>query len=306
MKPVPEEHVNRTGMKLAPRLAAELMSGTELTAPSSLGDAELLSKVRVAYAKESEPVGTAAPSTEADDETGMLVDKLGERLAFERSSTRLYESLLSKLDAYGSWPGGPAREDLVHIRDEEREHFTLLTEAIASLGGDPTEVTPSADVAAEAGKGILAVVADPRVDLRQSMEAVLNAELMDNEAWENLIDLSVALDQPQLAERFEEALEEEREHLEKLRHWLGAALSRAFSRHAPFEQREQERLERFIPREAAPEPAVTAPGRTPPQRRTPPDRPSSKATPKKKKEAAARSSQSRGKVAPKKKRRGGR
>jgi hypothetical protein len=51
-------------------------------------------------------------SLNGSEEMVLLVDKLGERLAFERSGTRLYETLLSKFDSYGPFEGGPERAEL--------------------------------------------------------------------------------------------------------------------------------------------------------------------------------------------------
>ena len=51
------------------------------------------------------------------------MDKLGERLAFERAGTRLYEALVSKYDAYGSFTGGPSRDDLEHVMQEEYRRY---------------------------------------------------------------------------------------------------------------------------------------------------------------------------------------
>jgi hypothetical protein len=87
-----------------------------------------------------------------------LIDKLGERLAFERTGTRLYEALVSKHEAYGSLAGGPTAADLQHILAEEHRHFELRRAAVARLGGDPTAVTPSANLHATACKGIGAVL----------------------------------------------------------------------------------------------------------------------------------------------------
>src|SRR5687768_8297078 len=118
------------------------------------------------------------------------MDKLGERLAFERTGTRLYEALVSKHEAFGSFPGGPSRDDLEHIRHEEFQHFTLLQSVITQYGGDPTAVTPSADLHATAAHGIQMVLVDPRTTLLQSLEAMLLAELADNACWETLIALA--------------------------------------------------------------------------------------------------------------------
>jgi hypothetical protein len=120
-----------------------------------------------------------------------FLDKLGERLAFERAGTRLYDALLSKYDAYGSFTAGPSRDDLEHVREEEYRHCTLLQAAIAQLGGDPTTVTPSANLQATAAHGVQQVVVDPRTTLLQSLEAALIAELTDNACWKALIELGV-------------------------------------------------------------------------------------------------------------------
>ena len=120
----------------------------------------------------------------------LLLDKLGERIAFERAGTRLYDALLSKHDAGRTFRGAPSRAELQHIRDQEHEHFLMLVDAMERLGGDPTAVTPSADVQATASKGLPAVLADPRTDLLQCLEAILVAELVDNDCWTALMELA--------------------------------------------------------------------------------------------------------------------
>jgi rubrerythrin len=190
-----------------------------------------MASVRIAYSRNGEPVGSipppdpeAAPS-KALAGAPIFLDKLGERLAFERSGVRLYDALLSKFDAFGTWKNGPARADLEEIRKDEFAHFMMLRQAMVDLGGDPTAVTPSADVHGVASQGLVAVLADPRTTLGQSLEAILVAELVDNDCWENLSDLATALGKEELAEKFQDALTEEREHLRRVRSWLGAALN---------------------------------------------------------------------------------
>lgn len=92
----------------------------------------------------------------------VLLDKLGERLAFERTGVRLFDGLLAKFEAGGSWPGGPTMEELVRFREHELEHLTLMKEALEGLGADPTAMTPSADIAGVEGLGVLQVITDPR------------------------------------------------------------------------------------------------------------------------------------------------
>jgi rubrerythrin len=214
-------------MGTAPQLARELLEAAKSTRPSSEGDAEDLALVRIEYAKVASPAGSMPPPLTGKpptDSERVLLDKLGERLAFERSGTRLYEALLSKFDAYGSWPGGPARSDLEEIRDDEHEHFTLVQSAIVKMGGDVTAVTPSANLHAVSSKGLPAVLADPRTDLQEGLETILIAELVDNDCWENLSALAAAMGEEELAAAFAAALEQERDHLRRVRRWLRAAL----------------------------------------------------------------------------------
>src|SRR5690606_16566279 len=95
-----------------------------------------------------------------------FIDKLSDRAAFERAGVRLYDALLAKFDASSQlWEGGPTRERLEHIRNEELEHFFLVKEAIEKLGADPTVMSPAADVSAVASMGVFKVVSDPRMTL---------------------------------------------------------------------------------------------------------------------------------------------
>src|SRR5690606_13279747 len=156
----------------------------------------------------------------------LFIDKLGERLVFERSGVRVYEALLSKLDAYGEFDGGPERADLVHILSEEYEHYRALEEALEDLGADPTALTPSANLTATMASGIVAVILDARTTLAQSLEALLLLELADNDCWESLVELARGAGQDRLVETFERALQAERDHLLNVREWIAAAQGR--------------------------------------------------------------------------------
>jgi hypothetical protein len=239
--------MNRTGMGLVPERLDAMVEGTEQFPPAGRGPGDSLASVRVEYAKDGEPVGSIPPPAGMKDvvktaakavlgkQPTLFLDKLGERLAFERSGVRLYDALLSKHDAYGAFRGGPARHDLEHLRDEERAHFMMLHEVVDRRGGDPTAITPSADVHATLAKGVVAVLADPRTDLVQSLEGILLAELADNDCWTALVALARADGDDELAGRFEEAERTEREHLARVRGWIAAAQGRTDrpAAHAP-------------------------------------------------------------------------
>jgi ferritin-like metal-binding protein YciE len=98
----------------------------------------------------------------------------------------------------------------------------MLQAAIEQLGGDPTTVTPAANLSATASQGIPKVIVDPRTTLLQSLEAALIAELSDNACWETLVELAQQAGENDLAQQCEQALMDEQDHLRKVRTWLAA------------------------------------------------------------------------------------
>src|SRR5690606_13520592 len=138
----------------------------------------------------------------------LLVDKLGERLAFERSGVRLYDAMIAKVKAMNV-VGSDLVSVLQHIRDEEFEHMLLVEDAIKTLGADPTAQTPCADVAAVKSMGLMQVLTDPRTNVAQGLGALLTAELEDTAAWELLIELAEAGGHPNIAKSFEKAKTQE-------------------------------------------------------------------------------------------------
>jgi rubrerythrin len=221
---------NRTGIMTNPELSIELIEGAKQTVPSSQGDATELASVRSEYIEEGVPIGSPPVMMEVSENgesvgqfegLAVLLDKLGERLAFERQGTRLYEAFLQKCESLTLEDGsGPSVEELRHICEEELEHFHLLQNAITALGGDATVQTPSADIAGVLGHGVMQVVSDPRTTIPQTLQAMLTAELVDNDGWQMLQELAAELGQDDLEEQCGRAYEEEQEHLEKVREWL--------------------------------------------------------------------------------------
>jgi len=219
---------NRTGMQTSPELAEEIIEGASSSTPSSEGGAEEIAESRGEYIAEGFPIGSmpmmpASEEGEADEEeAGMAVflDKLSERLAFERTGVRLYEALLNKCQTLGESAPGPTLEDIEHIGSEELEHFLLINNAIIEIGGDPTVQSPSADVVGVASMGIMQVLTDPRSSLAQCLQAMLTAELTDNDGWQLLIKLADNLGYEDMKAEFETALEHEEEHLVNVRNWL--------------------------------------------------------------------------------------
>jgi len=229
--------LNRTGIQTSPIDSKEAIEGAREGLPSTPGTELGILDVRAVYARESGGLGTVpVPATLKGVLTTakemlkgtkptVFIDKLGERLGFERTGVRLYEAALGKFDVHGTWAGGPSREQLEKIRRDELSHFVLIREAIEALGADPTALTPSADLVAVASKGIPAVLTDPRTNLVQCLEALMVAELTDNAGWELLIELAQGLGQAELVEQFEQALGVEAEHLMQVHRWLIAGVT---------------------------------------------------------------------------------
>lgn len=229
---------NRTGIATSRKAAEQMIEGTNEFPANEDGDERPIAEVRESFTKEMEPLGSVPPPTTL---TGMVetvakgvmgarptqfIDKLGERLAFERTGVRLYEALISKYTVFGGFQGGPTLGELEEIMREEHEHFRLLTEVVTRIGGDPTVMTPSADFQATMSKGVLEVTVDPRTTFVQCLEAALLAELADNECWEALIEMAKDSGEADVVSAFETALEEEAEHLENVRAWIAAAQNR--------------------------------------------------------------------------------
>jgi ferritin-like protein len=221
---------NRTGVHSSPRDAEKLLEATEETVPTD-GDESALALMRLAAAGEADPIGSVPPLTKSQGmlkkaaaksgtRAEVLIDKLAQRLAFERSGTRLYDALLVKHAAYADELPNVPVETLQQIRDEEAQHFLLLTEALASLGADPTVQTPGADMVGVEGMGLIQAVCDPRTTFAQALEAILVAELTDNDGWQTLIGVAKVAGQDDLADRFSAALEEEENHLVQVRTWM--------------------------------------------------------------------------------------
>jgi ferritin-like protein len=229
---------NKTGIATSPVDIEKMLAGmdSKFSMPTSEGDERAMAKMRSSYIETAEPVGSMPPpatlrgaaKTAAKALKGerpqLLLDKLGERLAFERTGTRLYDAFIAKCRTQG--PAAIEDAELVRIRNEEAKHFALLSECIEFLGGDPTAQTPCADVSGVASAGLMQVVTDPKTTITQSLSAILIAELTDNAAWEDLVALGRKMGHDDMAGQFEQALEQEAEHLATVRKWHEVLLMR--------------------------------------------------------------------------------
>lgn len=228
---------NRTGVATSPIDSPKLVEAAMRAGTSSgLLDGHGLEIERVLWARDAEPVGTVPPpltikgiakaiveKLEGHQPT-VFVDKLGERLAFERTGTRLYDAVLAKFEAASVHVGGPTRIELERIREDEHRHMLIVRDALNYVGADPTAMTPSADIVGVAGVGWVQVLNDPRTTLSQCLQVILMAELADVDGWGLLIDLADGLGFEELSRQFRIALAEEDQHLIMVRSWVSSSL----------------------------------------------------------------------------------
>jgi hypothetical protein len=67
--------------------------------------------------------------------------------------------------------------------------------------------------------GLIQVLTDPRTSVAQCLEAILVAELADNDAWQILILFAEKMGMDEMARDFSVALSEEDIHLMHIRQW---------------------------------------------------------------------------------------
>lgn len=235
---------NRTGMQMSPLQSEMLLraSGDAALLADASGEgveqpeATLIAESRREYVNEADALGSVPPpatiSGAVKSGVGMVtgkrlqvfIDKVAERMAYERGGTRLYDAALVKVVALAR--GTPVTvERMKQIRNQEAEHAELLRQALVDLGADPTAQTPCADLVGVQSMGLMQSVADPRTSLPQTLSSLLAAELIDVASWEMLARLARSMGRDDLAEQFDQALEQETEHLTTISGWYEGLLN---------------------------------------------------------------------------------
>lgn len=233
------EHMgmNKTGVQMSPLNTKRMLEDdNRILARGQPGDETQMAELRQSYIRESNGFGSipvpgtlkgmasAAMDMLKGDRPQILIDKLAERLAMERTATRLYDALLTKLPLVDEGKVSITAEDVASIRGDEARHALLISEAIASIGGDPTAMTPSADNVGVEAMGLVQVLGDPRSSLAQSLHALLTAELSDGVGWETLIALAHEMGHRDMVDHFSDALLQERKHQAMIQNWYEEAL----------------------------------------------------------------------------------
>lgn len=218
---------NVTGIQMSPKDTKKLLEAVNEILPDVPGDDAGIALERKYRAGEADRIGSVPIpgsakgmlKTSFDMLKGkspeILIDKLGERLAFERTGVRLYQAMIAKAQALEATD--ELLDSLKLIRDQEAEHMQLVVEAMEKLGADPTAQTPCADVVGVMSMGIMQVLTDPRTNIAQGLNALMSAELIDNAAWELLISLAEGAGHDGIAESFGHARIQEADHLVRIR-----------------------------------------------------------------------------------------
>lgn len=222
---------NRTGIDMSPQHSKAMIQDAEKLTPGAERDGQAIAELHVEYIREADRLGSIPmPGTVkgavksgmkkmTGRNPGILINKLGERLAFERSGVRLYEGMIAKCKASGGAGTPVSLERLQHFCGEEAQHFFMVKEVMEQLGCDPTAQTPDADVIGVATMGVQKVITDPRTTLMQCVDVLLAVELTDHAGWEILIKLADEAGLDDASKRFRKALKQEEEHLRQVREW---------------------------------------------------------------------------------------
>jgi ferritin-like metal-binding protein YciE len=234
---------NRTGMQMSP-LQSEMLIESSRLAELSAGqppeeiqpESLLIAETRREYINEADALGSMPPPTTLKGAvksgvgalTGhrmqVFIDKVAERLAYERGGTRLYDAALVKVIALAE--GTPVNVERVkQIRNQEAEHAEMLRQALIALGADPTAQTPCADLVGVQSMGLMQSLTDPRTSLSQALSSLLAAELIDVASWEMLSRLATSCGQDAMANQFDQALKQEESHLDTISRWYEALLN---------------------------------------------------------------------------------
>lgn len=239
MEKTTELGTNKTGVDMSPILTKEMTHAGNLAPPNNVGSLEEFMELKQYFLETAEPLGSVPlPGTVKGAVKSVMkmatgkhpetfLNKLGERLAYERSGVRIYDAMIAKCRFSGlSGDSGfqVPLEQLEMIRNQEYDHFQMLVECMETLGADPTAQTPDADASAVASSGLMKVIQDPRTSISQSLEALLSVELTDNAAWELLATMANDMSLPDMAEKFMEGLRQEERHVELVKGWYEASV----------------------------------------------------------------------------------
>jgi bacterioferritin (cytochrome b1) len=145
-----------------------------------------------------------------------LIDLLQERRTFERTNVKLYDRVLSLMEASKDPQILGMLDTMQAYRDEEAEHQAWLEEQIHALGGDVNAESELSRLAATESRGIEEVILRQDLALQHLFHALMAAELVDNAGWDLLVALAEEADDDEALDAFTLRQAEEEDHLDYL------------------------------------------------------------------------------------------
>src|SRR4051794_30771881 len=104
--------MNRTGVQMSPFDTSSMQASMpRAQAEAPAGDESAIAKMRISYIEQAEPLGSVPPpgtitgavstgfSMLTGNEPQLLLDKLSERVTFERTGVRIYDAMIAKFAA---------------------------------------------------------------------------------------------------------------------------------------------------------------------------------------------------------------
>jgi bacterioferritin (cytochrome b1) len=141
-----------------------------------------------------------------------VIDLLSERLAFERSGVKLYDTLLARLRASEDPALKALLGEVKEYREEEKEHEEWLEEQIRALGGDAGALTEHSVLVQTEAEGVERVIRRDE-NILHDFHALLTAELADNAGWDLLVQIADEFGDSEAKKEFKKRLHEEEKHL---------------------------------------------------------------------------------------------
>lgn len=118
-----------------------------------------------------------------------LLDLLTERLTFERTSVRLYDTVISRMKSSNDKNVIGMIGQMTKQRKDEKDHEEWLEEQVRALGSDAHSETELSELIERESRGIMEVIAQDN-ELPHLFHALLTAELVDDNGWKLLLQLA--------------------------------------------------------------------------------------------------------------------
>jgi rubrerythrin len=156
-----------------------------------------------------------------DTNRDKVLDLLTARVSFERFAVKLYDRVISRVEATGDGDFMRMMDELRKHRNEEKEHEEWLEQQIRRFGGDAHGTTEMSTLEGTESEGIERIILDGDPRLSHAMHALLVAELADNAGWDLLVKLAAEAHDGEAKRAFRKRLYEEVDHLAFLRKVMG-------------------------------------------------------------------------------------